>query len=153
MEPIYFDDLSVGDSWKSPGRTITESDIVNFAGLSGDFVQLHTDAEFCKDTHFGKRIAHGLLGLSIASGLATRTDLVGGISTTVIALLGLDWKFKGPIFIDDTIHVVLEVIETRNTSKDDRGIILLLRSVVNQHGDIVQQGETPLMIRRRPETK
>jgi len=151
MEPIYFDDLSVGDSWKSPGRTITESDIVNFAGLSGDFVQLHTDAEFCKDTHFGKRIAHGLLGLSIASGLATRTDLVGGISTTVIALLGLDWKFKGPIFIDDTIHVVLEVIETRNTSKDDRGIILLLRSVVNQHGDIVQQGETPLMIRRRPE--
>jgi len=153
MEPIYFDDLSVGDSWKSPGRTITESDIVNFAGLSGDFVQLHTDAEFCKDTHFGKRIAHGLLGLSIASGLATRTDLVGGISTTVIALLGLDWKFKGPIFIDDTIHVVLEVIETRNTSKDDRGIILLLRSVVNQHGDIVQQGETPLMIRRRPEAK
>lgn len=153
MEPIYFDDLSVGDSWKSPGRTITESDIVNFAGLSGDFVQLHTDAEFCKDTHFGKRIAHGLLGLSIASGLATRTDLVGGISTTVIALLGLDWKFKGPIFIDDTIHVVLEVIETRNTSKDDRGIILLLRSVVNQNGDIVQQGETPLMIRRRPEAK
>ena len=153
MEAIYFDDLSVGDSWKSPGRTITESDIVNFAGLSGDFVQLHTDAEFCKDTHFGKRIAHGLLGLSIASGLATRTDLVGGISTTVIALLGLDWKFKGPIFIDDTIHVVLEVIETRNTSKDDRGIILLLRSVVNQHGDIVQQGETPLMIRRRPEAK
>jgi len=153
MEPIYFDDLSVGDSWKSPGRTITESDIVNFAGLSGDFVQLHTDAEFCKDTHFGKRIAHGLLGLSIASGLATRTDLVGGISTTVIALLGLDWKFKGPIFIDDTIHVVLEVIETRDTSKDDRGIILLLRSVVNQNGDIVQQGETPLMIRRRPEAK
>jgi len=151
MDPIYFDDLNKGDSWQSPGRTITETDIVNFAGLSGDFVQLHTDAEYCKETHFGKRIAHGLLGLSIASGLGTRTDLIAGISQTVIALLGLDWKFKGPIFIDDTIHVVLEVIETRETSKPDRGIVVLLRSVINQHGDIVQQGETPLMLKRRPE--
>ena len=70
MDAIYFDQLNVGDSCQSPGRTVTETDIVNFAGLSGDFVQLHTDAEYCKDTHFGRRMAHGLLGMSIASGLA-----------------------------------------------------------------------------------
>lgn len=149
MDAIYFDDLIVGDSYQSPGRTVTEADVVNFAGVSGDFIQLHTDAEYCKDTHFCKRMAHGLLGMSIASGLSTRTDLIAGISSTVIALLGMDWKFKAPIFIDDTIHVVLEVIEKRETSQPDRGIVVLARHIVNQHGDIVQQGQTPLMIRRR----
>ncbi|MFT6625144.1 MAG: acyl dehydratase [Cycloclasticus sp.] len=150
MDAIYFDQLNVGDSCQSPGRTVTETDIVNFAGLSGDFVQLHTDAEYCKGTYFGQRMAHGLLGMSIASGLGTRTDLIAGISQTVIALLGMDWKFKAPIFIDDTIHVVLEVSEKRETSKPDRGVIVLLRTVFNQHGEIVQQGTTPLMLKRKP---
>jgi acyl dehydratase len=149
MDAIYFDDLTIGDAYQSPGRTVTETDVVNFAGISGDFIQLHTDAEYCKDTHFGKRMAHGLLGMSIASGLSTRTNLISGISSTVIALLGMDWKFKAPIFIDDTIHVVLEVVEKRETSQPDRGIVVLSRRIINQHGDIVQQGQTPLMIRRR----
>ncbi len=149
MDAIYFDDLTIGDAYQSPGRTVTETDVVNFSGISGDFIQLHTDAEYCKDTHFGKRMAHGLLGMSIASGLSTRTNLISGISSTVIALLGMDWKFKAPIFIDDTIHVVLEVIEKRETSQPDRGIVVLSRRIINQHGDIVQQGQTPLMIRRR----
>lgn len=149
MDAIYFDDLTIGDAYQSPGRTVTETDVVNFSGISGDFIQLHTDAEYCKDTHFGKRMAHGLLGMSIASGLSTRTDLISGISSTVIALLGMDWKFKAPIFIDDTIHVVLEVVEKRETSQPDRGIVVLSRRIINQHGDIVQQGQTPLMIRRR----
>ena len=149
MDAIYFDDLTIGDAYQSPGRTVTETDVVNFAGISGDFIQLHTDAEYCKDTHFGKRMARGLLGMSIASGLSTRTDLISGISSTVIALLGMDWKFKAPIFIDDTIHVVLEVVEKRETSQPDRGIVVLSRRIINQHGDIVQQGQTPLMIRRR----
>src|SRR5690606_33922947 len=97
-------DLEVGMSAESPARTMTESDIMTFAGLSGDYNVIHTDAEFCKETPFGERIAHGLLGLSIASGLVTRNP--GGNQHRIIAFLGMTWDFKRPIMIGDTIHVI-----------------------------------------------
>ena len=90
---LYFEEFNVGDTVTSAGRTITEADIVNFAALSGDWNAIHVDAEFAKNSMFGERIAHGLLGLSIASGLAVR---LGFIEDTVIAFMGLDWKFRGP---------------------------------------------------------
>src|SRR2546425_7980840 len=89
----YFDEIEVGEEFESPGRTVTETDIVLFAGLSGDYNVLHTDAEFMKKSIFGERIAHGLLGLAIQSGLFYRTGRV----FATLAFVGLKWKFKGPI--------------------------------------------------------
>ncbi len=149
MSDIYYEDLNVGDTFDSPGRTVTQGDVVAFAGLSGDFMPLHTDIEYGKSTIYGEPIAHGLLGLSIASGLFTRTELATGFVNTVMALLGLEWKFVAPIKFNDTIHVSVKVIDKRETSKPDRGIVTLERNVINQRGETVQIGKTPVMIKRR----
>ena len=142
----YFEDIQIGEEYLSPGRTVTEADIVAFAGLSGDYNVLHTDAEFMKRSLFGERIAHGLLGLAIQSGLGTRA-MPRPFAT--MAFLGLRWRFKGPIKIGDTIKVRIKVTDRRETSKPDRGIVVLQRSVVNQHGEVVQEGETDVMVERR----
>jgi acyl dehydratase len=142
----YFEEIQVGSEYVSPGRTVTEADIVAFAGLSGDYNVLHTDAEFMRSSIFGERIAHGLLGLAIQSGLGSRA-----ISRpfATIAFLGLRWRFKGPIKIGDTIKVRVKVSDKRETSKPDRGIVVLQRSVTNQRGEVVQEGETDIMVERR----
>ena len=142
----YFDDIQVGEEYESPGRTVTETDIVIFAGLSGDYNILHTDAEFMKQSIFGERIAHGLLGLSIQAGLFTRATL----PYATIAFTGLRWKFKGPIKIGDTIRVRARVSSKKKTSKPDRGVITVERRVLNQRDEVVQEGETDLMVERRP---
>src|ERR671934_1034989 len=134
----YFDDIQVGEEYESPGRTVTEADIVLFAGLSGDYNVLHTDAEFMKQSVFGERIAHGLLGLAIQAGLFTRATP----AYATLAVVGLRWKFKGPIKIGDTIRLRATVSAKRETSKPDRGLITLARQVLNQRGDVVQEGET-----------
>ncbi|MGH7265680.1 MAG: MaoC/PaaZ C-terminal domain-containing protein [Candidatus Rokuibacteriota bacterium] len=142
----YFEDIQVGDEYQSPGRTVTEADIVAFAGLSGDYNVIHTDAEFMKTSIFGERIAHGLLGLAIQSGLGTRA-MPRPFAT--IAFLEVRWRFKGPIKIGDTIKVRIKVGEKRETSKPDRGVVVLQRSVLNQRGEVVQEGETDIMVERR----
>jgi acyl dehydratase len=141
----YWDEIAVGEEYESPGRTVTETDIVLFAGLSGDYNVLHTDAEFTKSSIFGERIAHGLLGLAIQSGLLTRAML----PYATIAFGGLRWKFKGPIKIGDTIRVRARVMSKKET-KPDRGVVVLRRAVVNQRDEIVQEGETDLIVERRP---
>jgi acyl dehydratase len=141
----YFEEIEVGEEYVSPGRTVTEADIVIFAGLSGDYNVLHTDAEFMKTSIFGERIAHGLLGLAIQSGLLTR----GMRPYATIAFLGLRWKFKAPIKIGDTIKIRARVVSKKETAKPDRGIVILERQVFNQRGEIVQEGETDLMVARR----
>ena len=142
----FFDDIQVGEEYESPGRTVTETDIVIFAGLSGDYNILHTDAEFMKSSIFGERIAHGLLGLAIQAGLFTRATQ----PYATLAFAGLRWKIKGPIKIGDTIKVRMKVTGKRETSKPDRGIVTVQRHVVNQRGEVVQEGDTELMIERRP---
>ena len=144
--PQCFEDIQVGDEYLSPGRTVTEADIVAFAGLSGDYNVLHTDAEFMRTSIFGERIAHGLLGLAISSGLGTRAT---PRPFATIAFLGLRWRFKGPIKIGDTIRVRLRVTDKRETSKPDRGIVTIQRSVLNQRAEIVQEGDTEIMVERR----
>src|SRR5262244_1693898 len=108
----YFDEIELGEQYESPGRTVTEADIVMFAGLSGDYNVLHTDAEFMRTSIFGERIAHGLLGLSIQSGLGARA-MARPFAT--IAFLALRWRFKGPIKIGDTIKVRVKVTDKRET--------------------------------------
>ena len=142
----FFDDIQVGEEYESPGRTVTETDIVIFAGLSGDYNILHTDAEFMKRSIFGERIAHGLLGLAIQSGLLSRAMP----PYATLAFAGMRWKFKGPIKIGDTIRVQARVAAKKETSKADRGLVTLERRVLNQRDEVVQEGDTELMIERRP---
>jgi acyl dehydratase len=142
----WFEEIEVGEEYESPGRTVTETDIVLFAGLSGDYNVLHTDAEFMKSSIFGERIAHGLLGLAIQAGLFTRATQ----AYATIAFAGLRWKFKGPIKIGDTIRVRAKVTAKKETAKADRGVVTVERRVLNQRDEVVQEGETDLMVERRP---
>ncbi len=143
---VYFEDVRVGEEYTSPGRTVTEADIVIFAGLSGDYNVLHTDAEHMKSSLFGERIAHGLLGLSIQQGLLDRvvTAQVSG------PLAAVKWKFKGPIKIGDTIHVEARVTSARAGEEAGWGLVTVARRVVNQRGEVVQEGETDHLVGRRP---
>jgi len=142
----YFDEIELGEEYESPGRTVTEADIVMFAGLSGDYNVLHTDAEFMKKSIFGERIAHGLLCLAIQSGLFSRATA----PYATLALGGLRWKFKVPVKIGDTIRLRAKVIEKKDLEKPDRGLIVLERTVLNQRDEVVQQGQTDLIVQKRP---
>jgi acyl dehydratase len=146
--PKFFEDLLAGDRIVTPGRTITEADVVAFAQLTGDWNPIHTDVEFAKTTPYGQRLAHGLLGLSYAVGLLDRT---GAFSGSVIANLGIEeWKYPKPLFIGDTIRVVVTVTETRLTSDGKRGIVGRTFTVLNQRDEVVQEGRSPVMVRLRP---
>ena len=142
---LYFEDVQVGQEYTSPGRTVSETDVVLFAGLSGDYNVLHTDAEYMKSSIFGERIAHGLLGLSIQTGLLGRVMGPGAD----LPLAGLKWKFKGPIRIGDTIHVRARIAAKRDGAKPEWGLITVDRSVLNQRGEVVQEGETEHVVERR----
>ena len=141
----YFDDIQVGEEYESPGRTVTETDVGLFAGLSGDYNVLHTDAELMKQSIFGERIVHGLLGLAIQAGLFTRATQ----AYATLAFVGLRWKFKGPIKIGDTIRLRAKVTAKDESPKPDRGLVTVQRSVLNQRDEVVQEGETELMVERR----
>jgi len=141
----YFDDIALGEEYESPGRTVTEADIVTFAGLSGDYNVLHTDAEFMRQSIFGERIAHGLLGLAVQAGLFTRATQ----AYATLALVGLRWKFKGPIKIGDTIRLRAKVVAKTEAEKPDRGLVTVQRTILNQREEVVQEGETDLLVERR----
>jgi len=143
---FYFEDFNEGDVLVTVSRTVTETDVVIFAGLSGDYNQLHTDEEYAKTTVFGGRIAHGFLGLSIASGLTDRLKYLEG---TAMAILGINWKFVGAIRLGDTIHVRVEVESKRESKKTDRGIVTFFEQIINQKGEVVQEGQQTIMVRRR----
>ncbi|MEK4426119.1 MaoC/PaaZ C-terminal domain-containing protein [Solibacillus sp. FSL K6-1523] len=148
MGVLFFEDFEVGSVLETPARTITESDVLAFAGLSGDYNALHTDIETCKNTKFGQRIAHGLLGISIATGLTSRLGIFEG---SAVALLGINnWKFLNPIFFGDTIHVRLTITDKRlSKSNPDTGVLSRSYEIVNQRGEVVQKGEMPVMIRTK----
>jgi acyl dehydratase len=146
VDALFWEDFEPGAEWTTQGRTVTEADVVGFACLSGDFNPLHVDAEFARGTQFGERIAHGLLGLSIGSGLTSRLGIIEG---TAIAFLGLEWAFKGAVKLGDTITVRLRVDDRRETSKPDRGIVRFATTIVNQRDEVVQEGTQTLLMRRR----
>jgi acyl dehydratase len=143
----YFEEFAVGDVEISHGRTVTEADIVAFAALTGDYNPLHTDAEYAKGTVFGERIAHGLLGLSIAQGL---TERLGFIEGTIEAFMSLEWKFRGPIKIGDTIHTETKVARKKEMRRMGGGIIVFDIAVINQRGESVQKGQWTLLIKSKP---
>jgi acyl dehydratase len=147
---VFFEDLQLGQEYTSPGRTITETDVVLFAGLSGDYNVLHTDAEHMKASLFGERIAHGLLGLAIQQGLASRGEPTAAHG----CFAGIKWKFKGPIRLGDTIHVRSRIIALKDGGLEDgtmpgHGLVTVERQVINQRGEVVQEGETAHLLGRR----
>jgi acyl dehydratase len=145
---MYFEEFEVGQKFISAGRTVTESDIVTFAGLSGDFNQIHIDAEYSKASPAGQRVAHGLLGMSIASGLAVQTGVMEG---TIIYFREVnEWKFVKPIFIGDTIHVELEVAETKALPRVGGGSLVIALSVKNQNDEINMKGTWTVLIASKP---
>ena len=147
MEPKYLEDLHAGDVFASAARTITESDVVAFAGLSGDFNPIHTDVEFAKDTPYGQRVVYGLLGLAMLTGLLDRTGLFSG---SAIAMLGIrDWTFTAPMFIGDTVRFRLTITDVRRTSSGDRGVVKRHFELLNQRDEVVQQGHIDLLVRAR----
>lgn len=146
MKSLRWEDLHVGLAFESPTRTVTEADVVAFAGLTGDFSELHTSEEFARHTQFGRRVAHGLLGLSFAHGLMWARS--GELRDCAVAFLGMaDWRFRKPIFLGDTIHVHYEIAELRDSrSNPDQAIASFDVRVLNQRGEIVQEGTKALLI-------
>ncbi len=147
---IYYEDFQLGQEWTSPGRTVTEADVTLFAMLSGDYDEIHTSEDFARrESPYKTRIAHGMLGLTMVEGLKKRIPAFA--ETRYIASLEWTWKFSGAIFIGDTVHVKIRIGQMRESkSKPDRGIIWEQGQVINQRGEVVQEGEHSLMIWRRP---
>jgi acyl dehydratase len=144
---LYFEEIEPGQQMVTRGRTITEADIVQFAGLTGDYNPMHTDAEYMKTSAFGQRIAHGMLSLSYAVGQAYQ---LGFMERTVMAFRGLEMKFSLPVFIGDTLHVELEVREKREMRRLGGGLVSLDVKIVNQDGKSVQSGTWEVMLALRP---
>ena len=145
---LYFEEFEVGQKILTVGRTVAESDIFTFAGFSGDYNQIHTDAEFAKGIPFGQRVAHGLLGLSIASGLAMRTGVLEG---TVIAFREINsWKFIAPVFIGDTLHVEMEVAETKALPRIGGGSVIITLDVKKQSDETVMKGNWTVLVMSKP---
>jgi acyl dehydratase len=145
---IYFDDLRVGDRYQTPGRTVTETDVVNFAGLSADYNSLHVDAEFAKGLDFGQRVAHGLLILSMVSGLTSRLPFIVQMGPAIQGLLDLNCQWPKPTFLGDTIHVVVSITDMKVTSKGTSGIVTMSRDAVNQRGETVMKSVGKFLIKR-----
>lgn len=145
---LFFENFQAGQKVTSVGRTVTESDVVTFAGLSGDFNQIHTDAQFASSTPYGQRISHGLLGLAIASGLAVQTGILGA---NVIAFREVaEWKFVKPVFIGDTIHVEMEVLEAKALPRLGCGSVTLSVHLNNQKNENTMKGQWTVLVKNRP---
>lgn len=144
---LYYEDLEVGHRVVSAGRTISEADIMAFAGVSGDWNAIHIDAEYAKTAGFGERVAHGLLVLSIASGLAMQ---MGFLDRTVEAFTSIDWKFRSPTKIGDTIHIEAEVTQKKSVPGGMGGFVSFSIAVKNQRDETVQKGSWMIVVKSRP---
>jgi acyl dehydratase len=148
MVGLFWEEWEVGKSFTSAARTVTETDIVMFAGISGDYNPLHINEEYCKTTQFGTRIAHGPLVYAIAAGLLFQLHLY---DDTLIAFLGFEnLRFTKPVKIGDTIHAKVTVTEVTETSKPDRGVMKRLLQVINQRGEVVQEGIQAFLLHKKP---
>lgn len=144
-EYLYFDDVEIGQEWLTSGRTITQTDVLNFAGVSGDFNPIHVDHEFAATTPFRKPIAHGLAVLSIASGLGVHVPMMRTLAFLEIK----EWLFKEPVYFGDTIRVQCKILAKEVKARGRRGQISWQRKIINQNGKIVQEGITVTLVEGR----
>lgn len=142
---LYFDDVEIGQEWESSGRTVTEADVVNFAGVSGDFNPIHMDHEYAKTTPFRRPIAHGLLVFAMGSGLGVTCPPM----RTIAFLQVREWNFREPLFIGDTIKLKSRLLEKTPRGRGRRGELVWYRGVVNQEGKVVQEGILATLVEAR----
>ncbi len=147
---LYFEEFEVGATMRTRGRTITEADLVQFAGLTGDYNPMHTDAEYSKDGFMGQRVAHGMLTISYAVGQAYQ---LGILERTVLGFRGLEMKFSNPVYIGDTIHAELKVAETKPAKRLGGGVVTLEMRIIKQDGKIAQKGNLILLMMSEPEAE
>lgn len=146
LDVLYLEDLAVGAAYRSPARTITEADVVLFAGLSGDYNPLHTDHHAARAGPFGRPVAHGLLGVAIASGLASQAPRVATLAFVTI----MHWEFRKPIAFGDTIHVEAAIEAIDPQARGRRGLVTWHRQLINQEGVLVQEGRIQTLVQARP---
>ena len=147
---LWYEDVHPGQEWLSPRRTVTEADVVNFAGLSGDYNALHTDAVYAADHPFGQRAAHGLLTLAIASGLTTRMPVYRLMDGTRLALTGVTCRWRKPVLIGDTLQVTLSIGEKQlSERRPGTGTVALLRTVRNQRDEVVMESTWTTLMKLR----
>lgn len=144
---LHFEEFTIGQHLITRARTITETDVVNFAGLTGDFNRIHTDAPYAAQDTFGQRVAHGMLVQSIATGLAVQSGFIEG---TVLAFRELDCKFSLPVFFGDTIHVTLEVVDKKLFKRLGGGNVVMQYRVRNQEDKVVQKGSWTMLVKLKP---
>jgi acyl dehydratase len=142
---LSYDQLAVGDTFVSPGRTVTEADVAAFAGLSGDFNPLHTDETFARQGPFGTRVAHGMLVAAIGTGLGNQMGVLEG---TTLVLMEQVIRYKGAVKFGDTVHLKLIVKEKRETSRPERGVVIFDTPIVNQDGQTVIDMQWTLLMKR-----
>jgi len=142
---LRFEDIAEDLAWGTPGITVTEGQIMAFAGLSGDFYEIHVDDDYARALGYPGRVAHGILGLALADGLKNRSS----VRLAAIVSLGWRWRFTGAILVGDRIHARIRVVSKRATRHEDRGIVTLDLELLNQRGEVVQAGENDLMVHRR----
>jgi len=146
--PMYYEDVAVGDAWTSPARTITETDAMMWSYVTGDWTSLHVDEEYAKAfSPFGTRVPPGMMTAAIAQGLLSQLRL---FHETALAFLELVIRYRDVVRIGDTVHADLSITEKRLTSKGDRGVVRLAQRVLNQRGDVVQDGDWLILVARRP---
>ena len=145
VSTLTFEDLNPGDEWESPARTVTEADVVAFAGLSGDYNPIHVDHHSARDNAFGQPVAHGLLGVAIASGLASHAPRVETMAFVAIE----EWKFLQPIAFGDTVRVLTQVVSVQPKARGRRALVTWRRRLVNHRGVVVQEGTTRTLVRGR----
>jgi len=146
--PLYLPDFHPGQIFTTPGHTVTESEVYQFAALTNDNNEVHTNAEFAKGTRYGQRIVHGLFGASLCLGLIARTGVFEG---SAVALLGIDqWKFTAPVFIGDTLTCTVEILSARPTSSGEYGVLERQLTLTKQTGEVVQQGRMDLLVLAAP---
>lgn len=144
---LFYEDLIIGQTFLSQGRTITETDLTMFSMISGDWNPVHADAEFAKETSFGQRLVHGVFGIAVLTGLM---DQAGWFRESAIAMLDIEhWAFKRPLLIGDTVRCRLEITGVRLTSRGDAGRVGRRFTLINQSGEVAQTGEIGMLVRRR----
>jgi acyl dehydratase len=143
---LYFEELAPGSTFETAARTITEPDVQGFAELSGDRNPMHLDPGFAAQTPFGRPVAHGVLGLAVATGLLSALGLT---RDTLLALAGVSWNFRRPVYPGDTVRMRVRVASRRESSRPDRGLVTLAAELLNQRGEVVQEGELVELVKRR----
>lgn len=147
MGSLFLEDFEAGGEYITEARELTVADVLAFAEVSGDMNPLHLDDAYARRQGYRGRIAHGVLGLAVVTGLVNRSGLTRG---TLLALLGVSWEFRRPVQPGDAVRARLRVLDSRRSRRSARGVVRLKAEALNQWDEVVQEGVFTLLVRSRP---